>query len=126
MQWDLPWHWTNACNWGLRTEWEVSCGHFGAAGRDSFIGSLGPVARLSWGESPLFLDVGVKPTWLSRHQFAAENLGGNVQFISHAQIGCTVWRRCEIAYRYQHMSNARIYAKNPGVNLHLLTFQYRF
>jgi hypothetical protein len=31
-----------------------------------------------------------------------------------------------VGYRFQHMSNASIYNRNPGLELHLLELSYRF
>lgn len=76
-------------------------------------------------DDALELEVGWRPTWLSRYRFGEDDLGGRLQFSSHAGLAWH-WERVSLGYRFQHTSNAGIYNENPGLNLHLLNIGFRF
>lgn len=122
----LPWRWEKSALLQITTAVELSLGYLGADGTDAFVGGVGPVLRGSWTGLPLFIDVGAKATYISQSHFGLVNYGGKAQFVSHFEVGVELGRNWELAYRYQHMSNARVYQPNPGLNLHVLAVQYRF
>jgi hypothetical protein len=122
----LPWRWEKSGRLEMTTAVELSLGHLGADGTDAFAGGVGPVLRGSWAGLPLFIDVGTKATYISQLHFGLVNYGGKAQFVSHFEVGVELGSNWELAYRFQHMSNARVYKPNPGLNLHVLAVQYRF
>jgi hypothetical protein len=122
----LPWRWEKSGPLQITSALELSLGHLGADGTDAFVGGIGPVLRGSWTGLPLFIDMGTKATYISQSHFGLVNYGGKAQFVSHFEVGLELGRNWELAYRFQHMSNARVYKSNPGLNLHVLTVQYRF
>jgi hypothetical protein len=126
VQRDLPWRWEKFEATKITTALELSLGHLGAEGDDAFVGGIGPVVRAGWAGGPFFVGFGCKATFISRHRIATVNFGGKAQFVSHFEAGVELSRNWEVAYRYQHMSNARVYKSNPGINLHVLAVQYRF
>nr|MBS0019647.1 acyloxyacyl hydrolase [Gammaproteobacteria bacterium] len=50
----------------------------------------------------------------------------NFQFRLHAGADVNLARRISAGYRFQHMSNANTFETNPGLNLHMVEFAYRF
>jgi hypothetical protein len=122
----LPWRWQKSGPLEITTAVELSLGHLGADGTDAFVGGVGPVLCGNWTGLPLFVDVGIKATYISQSHFGLVNYGGKAQFVSHFEFGVELGHNWELAYRFQHMSNARVYKPNPGLNLHVLAVQYRF
>ena len=77
-------------------------------------------------ELPVSLEGGVSPTGLSRSEFGSKDFGTEIQFTSHVGLNwdfATHWR---LSYRFQHMSNADLGTKNPGLNLNMLALSYVF
>jgi lipid A 3-O-deacylase len=113
----LPWQW-DALGGTLRPRldggvtWLESGGDHGgwlAAGADL-------IYSVNW--LPLELEAGFRPAWLFETEYGREDFGGAMQFISH--VGATLRiAPFALSYRFQHLSNAGIYAENPGLNLHL-------
>ena len=74
----------------------------------------------------ILLDGGISAGLLSEHKFGEENFGGPIQFISHAGISFKLSDNLGVGYRFQHMSNASIYNRNPGLELHMFELKYFF
>jgi hypothetical protein len=74
----------------------------------------------------ILLDGGISAALLSEHQFGRENFGGPIQFVSHVGISFKLSANLGLGYRFQHMSNASIYNRNPGLELHMLELSYFF
>jgi hypothetical protein len=70
--------------------------------------------------------VGCNPTYISRHRYGSQDLGGPLQFTSYIGVYWIITENFEIGYRFQHMSNAHLYDSNPGVNQHVISAGYRF
>jgi hypothetical protein len=90
------------------------------------IGSFGPSLVMGAFSDRLEIDGGGAVALISRHDFPARNLGGPVQFVLHAEMSIYVIRSIGIGYRFEHISNASLYERNPGVNFHILELKYRF
>jgi hypothetical protein len=123
---DLPW----ACNfysdWRFQPKCDVSGGWLGGEHSDGFVGTLGPIVELSKGKCPLTFECGSSPTFLSKYQFGDENFGGKFQFTSHIGLNWHLTKHISIGYRFQHMSNAGLWNPNPGLNLNMFSFTFRF
>ncbi len=71
------------------------------------------------------LEIGFRPTWMFDHEYGDDDFGGGMQFTSHAGLAVN-WHQAVLSYRIQHTSNAGIYKRNPGLNLHMVGLGYRF
>ena len=123
---DLPWSWSLAPDWSLGTYLELNAGILDGGGDTAFVGSIGPGLNLKAFDNRLVVLGGINPTFISEDTFGDEDFGGPFQFTSHIGISLRPIRPLSIGYRFQHMSNAGIYSKNPGLNLHMLEVAYYF
>ena len=123
---DLPWRLGSASGWHLQTRLDLSAGALHGRSDDAFIGSVGPDFVVRHGGFPVHLWFGVSPTILSRTEFGGMDFGIPFQFTTHAGLNWEISRHFGVGYRYQHMSNANLSHKNPGLNLHGLVLYYRF
>ena len=126
VDWNLPWRWEPAFGFRLRTKLDVSAGWMNGRGDHAFVGSLGPELSLGWKGFPLRLDMGTSPTILTRDEFGHTDVGTPFQFTTHAQLMLDLGKRITVGYRYQHMSNGNLSKSNPGVNMQMISFGYRF
>ena len=122
----LPWSWELTSGWSLSTKINLSAGALRAGDDTGFIGSGGPSITLSMVQDRIFLDGGISAALLSEHKFGQENFGGPIQFISHVGIHFKLGDNLGLGYRFQHMSNASIYNRNPGLELHMFELRYFF
>lgn len=122
----LPWSWELTPGWFLSTRINLSAGALRGGGDTGFIGSAGPSITLSMVQDRIFLDGGISAALLSEHKFGQENFGGPIQFISHVGISFKLGANLGVGYRFQHMSNASIYDRNPGLELHMFELSYFF
>jgi hypothetical protein len=120
VQWELPADW----NWQLRTE--TTLGYLSARGKNTLFGGLGPdvvIRPQGWRVS---LNAGSNFVMLGRHQFGQKDLGDNFEFATHVGLNVDLARHLGIGYQYQHVSNAGLGIRNPGLNLHLIAIAYLF
>jgi len=122
----LPWSWRPAEGWFLSTKVDLSAGALRGGGDTGFIGSVGPGIALSMVDGLILLDGGISAALLSEHRFGRENFGGPIQFVSHVGLSLKIGDHLGVGYRFQHMSNASIYNRNPGLDLHVLQLSYFF
>lgn len=122
----LPWSWELTPGWFLSTRINLSAGALRGGGDTGFIGSAGPSITLSMVQDRILLDGGISAALLSEHKFGQENFGGPIQFISHVGISFKLSDNLGVGYRFQHMSNASIYDRNPGLELHMFELSYFF
>ncbi len=121
---DLPWQLPLSEGVSLRTRLDAGVTLLEAAGEHSALLAIGgdlflPIQQ--W----LELEVGLRPAYMNDYKLGEDDFGGNIQFVSHA--GMTLrWHDLSLGYRIQHTSNASIYDKNGGMNLHLLGLGARF
>jgi len=90
------------------------------------VGSLGPSVVFYGMQERLRLGLGIDVALLSRTQFEEIDFGSTVEFISHINIAWEIAEGLTAGYRFQHMSNAGLDARNPGLNLHLLSLEYSY
>ena len=105
---------------------EGSAGVISGGSTEGFVAAMGPGLALSFWDDRLLLKAGVSPTVISQDNYGDEDLGGVVQFTSHINLAARVYEGLNVGYRLQHMSNAGLYDKNPGVNLHMIEVSWRF
>lgn len=125
-RWELPWEWAWGEDWQLRTWGDISLGYLTDGAKDGLVGGLGPVFTIERKGVPVVFECGSNPTALSRYRFELGDFGQWFQFTSHGGFRWHINDRLSLAYRFQHMSNAGLSAKNPGLDLHALTLGWRF
>jgi len=105
---------------------EASAGLLSGANTHGFVGAVGPGLAIDlWGER-LRLKAGISPTVISQDRYGDEDLGGPIQFTSHVGASVKIYQAAALGYRFQHMSNAGLYRRNPGLNLHVVEVSWRF
>jgi hypothetical protein len=124
--WNLPWSWDLGKEWHLQSRLDVSLGWLGDNGHDAAVGTIGPTLLLGRERLPASLEGGVGPTLLSRHEFGDKDFGTEFQFTSHVGLNWDFAPHWRLGYRFQHMSNAGLASKNPGLNMHLFGVSYVF
>jgi len=104
---------------------DIGAGFLEAAGDRG--GWLAGGADLVWqlAGDRMEIEAGLRPTWLIDHTYGDDDFGGELQFASHLGIALHV-TPVVFSYRYQHLSNAHIYPKNGGLDLHLFGLGTRF
>jgi len=122
----LPWSWRRASGLKLRTRLDMSAGELERSGYRAFLATCGPGLALDMLSDQVELDAGVSASYLNKHDFPGRNLGSLFLFNLHAGIDVHLFNDFGLGYHYEHMSNAYLYAHNPGVNLHMLELKYRF
>ncbi len=75
-----------------------------------------------------YLEIGVGLHYISDIQMRRRVLSTNFQFGDHAGIGFEIGREnfIDIAYMFQHHSNASIKRPNSGINFHIIRVGYSF
>ena len=122
----LPRSWELTSGWSLSPKINLSAGALRSGDDTGVIGSAGPSITLSMVQDRILLDGGISAALLSEHKFGQENFGGPIQFISHVGISFKLSDNLGVGYRFQHMSNAGIYNRNPGLELHMFELRYFF
>ena len=122
----LPWSWELTPGWLLSMKINLSAGALRSGDDTGLIGSAGPSITLSMVQDRIFLDGGISAALLSEHKFGDENFGGPIQFISHVGLSFKLSDNLGLGYRFQHMSDASIYNRNPGLELHMFELRYLF
>ena len=115
-------------DWSLRTAVDASAGMLGRLWKEDkgFIATLGPVLVLSCKRLPVDFVMGSSPTLLSRHTYDGVDFGIPFQFTTHLGFNTHLNDRCSLAYRLQHMSNASLSSRNPGLDLHSIALSFKF
>lgn len=130
--WQSPALWTHnfSNGWGrLDLLGEVSGTYWDARhGHDSSMWQAGAAALVRWWPSatPVFLEAGFGPTFISQTRFADYGLSTSLQFGSHIGVGYVFNKRHQVSLRGSHFSNASIKRPNDGLNLIQLDYAYRF
>ncbi len=134
----LDWNakWLESGRWYLGGYWEAGVNFWdsdpGRTGNDSLVDLyMMPVVR--WQRDPdsgfaPFLELGTGPHGHTESKIENKDFDIGFSFGSHIGGGVRLGEkgRYEFLYRFQHLSNASIGDKNPGVNFHLFQFGYRF
>ncbi|MSR14611.1 MAG: acyloxyacyl hydrolase [Gammaproteobacteria bacterium] len=129
-------HWLQSGSWYLGGYWEAGVNFWdsnpGRTGNDSLVDVyMMPVLR--WQRDPAsgfapFLELGTGPHGHTESEIEDKDFDIGFSFGSHVGGGVRLGEsgRYEFLYRFQHLSNAGIGEKNPGINFHLFEFGYRF
>lgn len=134
-RWDWDSRWFTAGEWVLGGYWEAALGHWrGDGDRGETITTIGvtPVFRLQRrvanGAGTPFLELGAGVQFLSDRFMGDREFATRWNFGSHLGAGALFGGRdqYELSYRFQHISNADIKKPNPGINFHLVRFNYRY
>ena len=123
---DLPWSWQVSSASTVGTCVEGNLGFLSSSGRYGVVGSVGPSVYLRTFNKRLFIIGGINATLISRDEYGDDDFGGPFQFTSHIGLNYRFGDHLSIGYRLQHMSNAGIYDKNPGINFNMLELGYFF
>lgn len=123
---NLPWGWDLGKEWHLQSRLDLSLGWLGDRGNNAAIATVGPSLVLGREQLPVSLEGGVSPTFLSSREFGSKDFGIDFQFTSHIGLNWDFAEHWRLGYRFQHMSNAGLGSKNPGLNMHLFALSYRF
>ena len=124
--WNLPWGWDLGKEWHLQSRLDLSIGWLGDRGNNAAIGTVGPSLVLGHERWPVSMEGGVSPTLLSRTGFGSKEFGTDFQFTTHIGLNWDFAPHWRLGYRFQHMSNAGLASKNPGLNLHFFALSYVF
>ncbi|SPD75550.1 putative Lipid A 3-O-deacylase-related protein [uncultured Desulfobacterium sp.] len=122
----LPWtkHWHSG--WIGYTGLSFNAGIQRAADDSGLVASMGPVFSLTKRDSRIFLIFSFRFALMDDYQFGHEDLGGRFAFIEECGFRYYLGWNMYAGYQYRHMSNAHIYDKNPGVDMHTLELIYNF
>ncbi len=125
----------NGGAWFVGGYWDVSLAYMESDIDNSDLYDIGitPVLRLqrdadiSSGVSP-FSEIGIGAHLLSETEIGGKELDTAVQIYSHVGVGLGFGGkgRYELAYQFQHASNADVGNDNDNVDFHLLKFAYNF
>jgi len=110
----------------LNINLDGSYGSLNAAGINSVNLILVPTFQIGIIEHLLSVNIGTSAAFISEQHFGKENLGGHLQFVSHAGFVVRMTSEVGLTYRFQHMSNASLGDPNPGVDLHAVGVGYYF
>ena len=122
----LPWERKYSSGWELRWQLRGTAGALRGAGNTGFITTLTSGLALRKPSWRLILDGGVGGALISKWEFGRQDIGGPFQFIAHGGVGVQVTRNIVVGWRFHHMSDATIYGKSRGVDLHMLEVSYYF
>ncbi len=106
------------------TSFEVSAGALQDKKNIAFLISLRPVLELINYENIFSASAGIKPGLMTDHNFENYDLGGDFNFLSFFELTITFKKQINLGYRFEHISNAGVYEKNPGVNFHCVELVY--
>lgn len=118
------WEWPRG--WEARYRWYASAGLLHGAGESGFIGTTGPGVMFTKWDWNLTLDFGTGAVFVSKEHFGSQDFGGPVQILGHGGISYHFPGNMTLGWRFQHFSDASLYGKNRGIDLHLFELGYRF
>jgi len=123
---ESPWEWDVNDLIELRLDFELSGGVLDGEGETSVFTHAAPRLEIEIDNLPFEIIASSGPAYLSEHEFKHRDLGGSFQFMSAIGFDFEVVDDWTFGYRFRHISNAGIYEKNPGLDLHLITLAYGF
>lgn len=123
----LPWEGKSWAGWDLRARLLASAGALRGADHTALVASAIPALAFVHRDLQLAVEVGAGLALLSRHEFAAQDYGGPLQFALALGISIPVYRRIGIGYRITHLSDAGAYGRHTiGADFHMLELIYYF
>lgn len=132
---DRRWPAQNDWSWGYAWETNLSYWYLyrnKEGDQDLFELGLTPNFRIErnrashWGRP--YMEAGLGVHLLSLARIGERELGSHFQFGTHVGFGIHFGNReqWELAWRYQHLSNAGLKEPNPGINFGMVRFGYRW
>ena len=118
----LPWSLRAESGWGVALQANTSAGVLHAAGKNGFIGTLGPGLIFDNGNRGIAFDLGGDLCVVSKHKFGHVDFNGNPLFEGHIGVAYRFSSGPGISYRFQHMSNGGLGLHGPGntgLDLHM-------
>ena len=134
VQWSWSRRWLQGGDWHVGGYWDLGLGHWRrgvTAGQNGSITEIGatPVFRLHRNSlSGFYLEAGIGLHLLSKSSLGEKQFSTLFQFGDHLGFGYRFGARdaLDLAYRYQHLSNADIKKPNDGIEFHQIRLQYHF
>jgi hypothetical protein len=120
-----PWEWSIHDAIELEFYLEGTAGIIDGVGETSGLVHLGLLAEIEIDDFPVSFLVGTGPTLLTEDEFDDYDMGSQLQFTSSIGFRVEI-ESFQLAYRYQHISNASIDETNPGLNMHVFSAIYEF
>lgn len=90
----------------------------------SLLFSIGPTLKLINYKNIVSVSSGIKPSLITNRIFNDFDFGGIFNFKSHISFTISPSKEVYLGFRFEHISNAGLYEKNPGVNFHYVEFVY--
>jgi len=123
---ELPWAWGLGHGLMLRTTVVTSAGMLYDSGDEAMIMSAGPGLLLDRFNRRWALELASELTFLSEDHLAGLDLGGEFQFTCHLGLMWTAFDHVALGCRYEHISNADLHTRNPGLDMVSLDLMYTF
>jgi hypothetical protein len=111
---------------GIEAFWDLTIEHWVRSSYGLDMVAFGPVFAVPLNPESLALSLGLQPSFVVGESRYSRDLGGSVQFTSHAGLRWEPKPRLTLGLRIQHTSNGGIAAPNPGVDGIKLALGYRF
>lgn len=108
----------------LDISFEMALGVVRDKANSSLLFSMGPTLSIINYKNIFYVSTGLKPGLMTNHIFNNFDLGGTLNFKSHIALNVSPNKKINLGYRFEHISNAGLYEKNPGVNFHYIEIEY--
>ncbi len=112
----LPWK-KDGEVWNVRTQLDLTAGAIADKEKETHMGSIGPRVIFHDKAGPIIFDFGIRATILGDDKLGQRDVDGPFHFTSHFRIGFYLPGKLELGCRVQHMSNAGLSDRNPGLDL---------
>lgn len=134
VQWQWQQRWLQSGGRHVGGYWDLSAGELGAdalPGQNARLADIGFTPTLRWQRDDLrglYAEGGIGARYLSGTTLGGKRLSTRFQFGDHIGFGYRFGPKgaFDLAYRYQHLSNADIKRPNDGLDFHQLRLQYWF
>ena len=108
----------------LNISFETALGVIRDKTNSTLLFSMGPTLKLFNYKNIVSFSTGLKPSLMTNHVFKNFDLGGTFNFKSNVALIISPNKKINLGYRFEHISNAGLYEKNPGVNFHYVEVVY--
>jgi len=123
----LPWEGKSWASWDVNTRLLGSVGLLRGASDNALVVSAIPAVAVVHRDMRLAFEFGAGLAFLSKHDFPAQDYGGNVQFALTFGVSMPVYQRLGLGYRFMHYSDAGAYGRHTiGADFHMLELVYYF
>ncbi len=122
----LPLTWEITSHWEIQTGLSTTMGLLSGNDEEKIVITTGPCFTFHRHGSAVSINVGSSPTLLEDKNFGDYSFGSRIQFTSYLGLSIRCGKHLELGYRFQHMSNARLSERNPGLNLNAFELGYSY